>query len=72
MNPMSLSAKTERVNSIVRRQEGRTEVRCPHCKRWSDLLDYRPLEVEEECVDDLHIILRCRRCRHGFAPRDLG
>lgn len=72
MQPMTLSAKVETVNSLVRRLSGRTEVRCPHCERWADLLDYRPLEVAEKYTDDLNIILRCRRCRHGFGPKDLG
>ena len=47
--------------------EGRS-MRCPKCLRQHDILQYVPLGLMPDFVEETAIIYRCPKCRWLFAP----
>lgn len=43
-------------------------MRCPKCLRQHDVLQYVPLGIMPDFVEETAIIYRCPKCRWLFAP----
>lgn len=62
----------EEISPLVRTKDGRTEIRCPHCEEWQDVLAYKNFETRGKFARYLNAILKCMRCRHAFSPQWLN
>lgn len=60
-------------NPLVRKtKSNRTEIRCPRCEKWQDVLAYKTPEVVAKYGKSLNPIQKCGVCRHVFSLRIFG
>jgi hypothetical protein len=63
---------------LIRESKRGTEVRCPNCKLWQLLEDYRSYTVHPHYMTELTPVIQCpndageRPCMHIFAPTALA
>lgn len=63
----------EQISPILRRlPDGRTEMCCPRCEEWQDVLAFKNLHMEQKFADAVNAIVKCCLCKHAFSPKWLN
>lgn len=57
---------------VVEDGNRRTEMKCPHCEEWQDILAYKNPDLVRKYVEALNPIVKCVRCKHLFSPKWLA